>query len=229
MTLSVFLNYSASAGTGDALDSAFAGGPLQDLRGARGLHFIETYRAASGDVPEFREGSGPALLVEINLEGPDDAEALLGSAALRAALMIGTAPAATVDVFHAVHFPLPGHARPPARTAPLSFVVRYYRPVKDEWAFANFYTSHHPLLLARFPGIRNVLCYLPTGLALPAGVTASGAFFGNEVVFDDLDSLNRALASDVLPQLRAEGRQFPSYGRSTHYPMLRRTVYTRPA
>lgn len=232
MAVSIFLNFAGSAGDPEALAAAFVAGPLPELQAATGLRFVETFRPAAGAVPEFGEDAGPALLAEINVDSLDDAERLLRSATLRDALRLSGSAArgetpATVDVFHAVHFPLPGHARPPPRTAPLSFVVRYYRPVKDEYAFANFYTSHHPLLLARFPGIRNVLCYLPTGLGLPAGIDPSGAFFGNEVVFDDLDSLNRALASDVLPQLRAEGKLFPSYGRNTHHAMLRNTVHSR--
>lgn len=227
MTVSLFLTYPGPEGDAAVLEAAFNDRPLAGLAGTQGLRFIETYRPA-GDTPEFQEDPPPPLLVELNLEEPEDAERMLGSGGFRDALTLGDHGQATVDAFHVAHFPLPGHARPPPREAPLSFVVRYYRPAPDEAAFIAFYTANHPLLLARLPEIRNVLCYLPTGMPLPDGMQSSDAFFGNEVVFDDLESLNRALASDILPQLRAEGKRFPPYGHSSHRAMLRRRVSARP-
>ena len=231
MTVSIFLTFKGPAGDAAALEAAFTAGPLHELALEPGLRFIETYRPATGEVPLFEEGAGPPLLVELNLDTADEARRLIASTAFRDALSAGR-PAtgggqATVDVFHSVPFPLPGHIKPPPRTAPLSFVVRYCRPVADEQAFAAFYTLHHPPLLARFPGIRNVLCYLSTGIELPGGLQPSGAFFGNEVVFDDLDSLNRALASEVLPLLKADGKRFAPFGHSSHHAMLRRSVHAR--
>jgi hypothetical protein len=198
------------------------------------LRFIERYQPAAGAVPAFSDGAGPPLLVEMNFETLDDAAGVIGLSVCRDALALprrvtGRSAEAAIDVFHAVHFPLPGHAEPPPRAAPLSFVVRYYRPVADEYAFAEFYTAHHPPLLARFPGIRNVLCYLPAGFRLPADMQSTGAFLGNEVVFDDLASLNRALASDVLPLLKADGRRFAPFGHNSHHAMLRTVLYERTA
>lgn len=227
MTVSVFVTFPGPAGDAAALETAFVDGPLTGLAAAPGLRFIESYQPA-GETPEFQECASPPLLVELNLDEPEDAQQLLGSSRFRDVLTLSEHGQATVDVFHAVQFPLPGHARPPPRESPLSFVVRYYRPAPDQAAFVAFYTTNHPLLLARLPGIRNVLCYLPTGIPLPEGIESSGAFFGNEVVFDDLTALNHALASDILPQLRAEGKQFPPYGHNTHRAMLRRQVYARP-
>ncbi|MDT8321187.1 MAG: hypothetical protein RQ826_11735 [Xanthomonadales bacterium] len=228
MTVSVFVTYPGPAGQAAGLEAAFREQALPGLSAAPGLRFIETFRPAPGEVPAFAEDAAPALLAELNFDTPEEARDLLDTQELRAALSQGGGEQATVDVFHSVNFPLPGHARPPPRKAPLSFVVRYHRPVADEAAFVAFYTQNHPLLLARLPGIRNVLCYLPTGLELPAGMSTSSAFFGNEVVFGDLDSLNRALASEVLEQLKAEGRQFPPFGHNTHHAMLRRAVFVRP-
>lgn len=229
MTVSVFLTFSGPMADTAGLHAAFVTEALPGLATTAGLRFIETSQPAAGEVPAFAEAAAPASLVELNLQTLDDARRLITSRRFLQILDIAGSGPAAVDVFHAVHFPLPGHIEPPPRTAPLSFVVRYYRPVADEHAFAHFYTLHHPPLLARFPGIRNVLCYLPTGLDLPAGLPSSGAFFGNEVVFDDLDSLNRALASAVLPLLKADGERFASFGHSSHHAMLRQPVYVRPA
>lgn len=235
MTISVFLTWpgpeSDSARVTDAFTDAFGAGPLAGLRSVTGLSFIETYRPAPGEQPGFDEVPRPPLLVELNLADRAAAQELIGSAAFREALTLridGEAGRrrATVDLFAPRHFDLPGHAQPPRRTASLSYVVRYYRPAPDERAFVDFYVTHHPLLLARFPGIRNVLCYLPTGLDLPEGMTSSGAFFGNEVVFDDLDALHRALDSEVLQELLAEGKTFPPYGHCEHHAMLRAQLHS---
>ncbi len=227
MTVSVFLNYPGPESAADSLAAAFEAGPLNALTSAAGLRFVERYVPARGNVPEFQEGERPPLLVELNLDQAEDARGLIGSDAFRAAVELGEQGSAGVDVFQTEHFPVPGPAEPPPRTAALSFVVRYFRPAPDEAAFVAFYTAHHPLLLARFPGIRNVLCYLPTGIPLPAGMNSSGTFFGNEVVFDDLDALNAALASEVLPELRAEGKLFPPFGHSRHHAMQRQRLYER--
>ena len=46
------------------------------------------------------------------------------------------------------------------------------------------------------------------------------------ILFDDLQALKRALASEVLPRLQEEGRTFARFGRSTHHAMLRERVYS---
>lgn len=232
MSTSVFLNFPGPATAADAVRSA-VDGPLHALTSAPGLVFIETYRPVAGDVPAFQDGPGAPLLVEFNLESPAAAGRLLESSALREAVTGGEAAAdttdsATVDVFTPVHYPVPGNDEPPPRTAPLSFVVRYYRPVADAAAFVDFYTTNHPPLLAQFPGIRNVLCYVPVGADLPDGLQSSGAFIGNEVVFDSVAALNQALNSAVLDLVKADGRRFAAFGSNTHHAMERDTVYARP-
>lgn len=227
-TVSIFVNHSGPESDAEALHSAFRSGPFDALIAAAGLRFVESYVPEPGDVPQFDEGPRPPLLVELNFASAADAGRALDSDALHATIGLGADEAATIDVYEPKLYPIPGHASPPPRTAPLSFVVRYFRPAPDEAAFIAFYTANHPLLLARFPGIRNVLCYEPAGVRLPEGVSDSGAFFGNEVVFDDLGALKRALDSDVLAELMAEGRTFPPYGHCRHHAMRRRRLYTAP-
>lgn len=233
MTTSVFLNFPGPASAADAGHAAFVDGPLTTLSAGAGLRFVDTYRPAAGDVPSFADGPGLPLIVELNFASLDDAKASIESAALRAALTpdpstTGLRESATLDVFAPEHYAVPGHAAPPARAAPLSFVVRYNRPVEDEAEFVDFYTRNHPPLLAKFPRIRNVLCYRPVAIELPAGMQSSGAFLGNEVVFDSLTDLNRALASDVLELVKADGRRFAAFGSNSHHAMVRTTIYARP-
>ena len=229
MSYSVFVNYAGPHDASETLARAFAAGPQTLLTGAP-LAFFATYQPADGEVVQFRDGPGAPLLLEFNLSQRADAAEFLQSAAFETLIQpSGWAGLSevdvTVDVFETVHYPLTDGRTPRNRQAPLSFVVRYYRPVADELAFADFYARNHPPLLAQFPGIRNVLCYLPVDINLPDGAVSSGAFLGNEVVFDDLASLKAALASDVLEALKADGRRFAPFGHNTHHAMLRRDFH----
>ena len=135
---------------------------------------------------------------------------------------------AEVDqLLEVIHYDLPGHESPLPRIAPLSFVVRYYGPVADAADFIGFYTKNHPPLLAKFPGIRNMLCYLPLNWQSMNEITDDYMFLGNEVVFDNLDARNQALASDVMPEVQADSEHFAAYGYNTHHAMQRRRVYAR--
>jgi len=105
--------------------------------------------------------------------------------------------------------------------APVALVVHYYGPVDDAAAFASHYVAQHPPILARLPGVRDVLCYVPVAAA-HEGRSADPTVIRNEVRFDSMDALLASLRSPVLAELRADTKTFPRFGRSTHYPMLRR-------
>jgi len=115
----------------------------------------------------------------------------------------------------------------------VALVVHYYGPVDDAATFAAHYVAQHPPILARLPSVREVLCYVPVPApvpvpalmpvpATPGGLRADPTVIRNEVRFDSMDALLASLRSPVLAELRADTKTFPRFGRSTHYPMLRR-------
>ena len=86
----------------------------------------------------------------------------------------------------------------------------------------------HPPVLGKFPRIRNVMCYLPIAWTDPTGIASADYLLGNEVVFDSLEDLNAALASDVRHELREDYKSFPPfYGTNSHYAMRRQRLYHR--
>ncbi len=105
--------------------------------------------------------------------------------------------------------------------ASVALVVHYYGPVDDAAAFASHYVAQHPPILARLPGVREVLCYVPVAAA-HEGLPADPTVIRNEVRFDSMEALLASLRSPVLAELRADTKSFPRFGRSTHYPMIRR-------
>ena len=232
MTIAVFTNIWATESSPEELRRNFLEQQLEYLQSESVVESVDLYMPAKGEVPSFDDGPPAALIIQADVQHAADARKLTQSERFQKLLADKSTYSplvekVSVDILETVHFPIPGHQAPPPRTATLSFVVRYYGPTADEAAFVRFYTEHHPLLLATFPAIRNVLCYLPPGWQITHEVTDSRVILGNEVVFDDLESLNRALASDVLPRLKAEGKQFASFGCSTHHAMRRERVYTR--
>jgi uncharacterized protein (TIGR02118 family) len=122
--------------------------------------------------------------------------------------------------------PVAAAGKPAPLIAPFSYVVRYHRPADDEALFVRHYLDTHPELLARLPGIRNVMCYVPLAWRHPDEVPAADYMLGNEVVFDHNEAFSAAMAAPLRHELRAHFRQFPPFsGRNTHYAMDRRRVF----
>jgi hypothetical protein len=71
-----------------------------------------------------------------------------------------------------------------------------------------------------------VLCYLPMDYEQAGNIGDDSLVIGNEVVFDNLDALNAALASDAMPALSDDSKNFAKYGYSTHHAMYREAVYS---
>ncbi len=232
MNIAVFVTiWSAGMSSAD-LNTKVLNAALEFLKTKTAVNAVEIYTPEPGDVPRMDESAVPALIVQIDMDDADAAKTLVQSDPFQHLFMDkGAYPAPIekikLEITEAVHFPLPGMATPPPRTAPLSFMVRYYGPVKNAADFADFYTGHHPPILSKFPGIRNVLCYLPLNWRGSGEVLDDRLIIGNEVVFDDLDALKRALESDVLAEAQADSKHFKAFGESTHHAMHRERVYSR--
>lgn len=231
--IALFVTFVGDAVRTSEVDAWFRGEPLSFLRSCPEVVSVDTFVPDAGDVPRFEDGTGPPLIAQIDVASPAHAQKLLASDAFSELIMQPAAYPACVerillDVFETIHCPITAQSTPPPlRSAPLSFVVRYYRPVEDEADFIAAYMSDHPPLMTGFPNIRNIICYVPSRMAGQDRFPNSGAFFGNEVVFDDLRALNNALASDVLPKLKAGRNSFIPFGFNTHYAMRREQVYAR--
>ena len=131
-----------------------------------------------------------------------------------------------LELFDTVHYPISGLQQIPPRNARLSFVVRYYGAPSHQREFIKFYTLNHPPLLAQFPGIRNVICYLPLDIDVGIEINQEHTILGNEVVFDDLDGLSAALDSEAMLAVMEDSAEFPTFTYSSHHVMLRTLVHS---
>ena len=216
----------------DDLKTYFLEDPLRFVTGLEAVEAVEIYVPAQGEVPRMDDIPAPAISVQIDLNSAAAAKAMVSDAAFKrlfseADSLAKRVKRITLEIVEPVHYPLPGYPTPPPRTAAMSFVVRYYGPTKNLSDFVNFYTENHPPLLAQFPGIRNVLCYLPLDWDRKEAVVNDDLVIGNEVVFDDLEALNHALDSDILAAVMADSEKFADYGYSSHHAMDRVAAYRR--
>lgn len=111
---------------------------------------------------------------------------------------------------------------------PCSFVVQYTGQAEDLNAWFFHYITHHPQIMRRFPGIREieVLSRIDWCDSLPWPRVHH--IQRNRVMFDSPAALTAALQSPVRHEMRADFHSFPKYeGGNLHYPMA--TAITRLA
>jgi uncharacterized protein (TIGR02118 family) len=186
---------------------------------------LDCYRPAAGDAsdPLVDDSAGPLLM--LMLQWPDAAalEAALRVPAFAheiAALPTGIAVGATA--MQRRFYAATGEIAPRPLPGAFAYSVRYHRPADDETQFVAHYLNNHTPLMARLPGVRDVICYLPSSTQAAPGLPPADYMLGNEVSFDDVDAFNTAMASDERLALRADFNRFPPFGgRNTHYPMQR--------
>ena len=232
MTIAVFLSIWSTTKSSTDLDIYFRGAALDVLRKDEHVKRVEIYTPEPGDVPLMDDVPSPSLILQVDMDQAEQARALTESEEFKRHLLNRDKidpgmEELKLEITEVRNFPLAGQQVAPPRTAPLSFVVRYYGPVADACEFADFYQRNHPPILANFPGLCNVLCYLPLGWNESGKVDDSRLIIGNEVVFEDLAALKNALDSDVIKEAKKDSSQFQDFGYSTHHAMHRELVYQR--
>ncbi len=215
----------ASADQADAARRWYKNEATRAWSSLPGLTAFDCYVPASGRPkdPMVDDGSGPLFVVMLEFSSMAALEHAARShdfAAPFSALPAGLELSA--DAMERRDYPVAGETAAKPLSAPFSYSVRYHRPADDEARFVDFYLANHPPLLARLPGVRNVICYLPVREIKAAGLPSADYMLGNEVAFDTIEAFNAAMASEQRRALRADFARFPRFtGPNTHYPMER--------
>ena len=113
---------------------------------------------------------------------------------------------------------MPFAPEPPPAGQPCSFLVHYPGPAADLNAWNRHYNTHHPPLMARFPGVRLVEIYTRIDWVCGLPWPAETAMQRNKLMFDSPAALSAALASPVLAEMRADFNTFPPFqGGNVHH------------
>jgi uncharacterized protein (TIGR02118 family) len=206
---------------GDRAAIARALGGIAGLARAR----LMTPDRMPADQPFARDGSGPDLALQLYFASSDAAQAALRADSALARLPVVQdllrqdlpADSVTHELMTARVFPT--GASPPADPF-LTFFVSYRGPAEDPQAWLDHYDKHHPPIMVRFPGIREVETYRPMAWTSELPFARAASLQRNKVVFASLADLIAALASPVMAEIRADMAQFPPFTLgNTHFPM----------
>jgi hypothetical protein len=195
---------------------------------ARGLIFTPTQASD----PYLNDGPSPQLALELYF---DDIAALEDALAPDGHLQALAAPNALPSLTRATiqqqamlsrHYPVP-EPNPVKGADDLrcTYLVEYPGQAEDLNAWLWYYICHHPQLMAKFEGIREIeICtridwcgFLPW--------TRANVMQRNKVVFDNPAALQASLNSPVRHAMREDFHKFPPFtGGNLHYPMITREV-----
>ena len=181
---------------------------------------IMTPDRTPADQPFAKDGSGPDLALQLYFDDPAAAQAALrADSALAGLPLLQDLPAESVthELMTARGFPT--GASPPADPF-LTFLVSYRGPAENPQTWLDHYDDHHPPIMVRFPGIREVETYRPMEWTTELPFARAASLQRNKVVFASLADLIAALASPVMAEMRADMAQFPPFtAGNTHFPM----------
>lgn len=220
MSYAVFISLTGTDDLAGAVGERLESNIIPALRQKGQVNCVSLFTSVPGQEDPYGKDETPAqFMIQIDLDDLNYIKPLFDDGDLMDALR----KSATCEAYRALSYPVDGATAPAPRTAPVSFNVRYYAPVDDEKQFVEIYLQRHPPILAELPGVRNVLCYVPVAWTNPTALPVSNCILGNEVVFDSMNALNDALASEVRHRLRDDYNDFPVRpGPNTHFAMTRR-------
>ncbi|HEX3349402.1 MAG TPA: hypothetical protein VHS58_14995 [Acetobacteraceae bacterium] len=228
MTISWFLTVRHPAAS---LDAATLDGIAGTIRGVSGLAAALMFTPAGANDPYLDDGRPPILALQLDFPAIEPLEAALvpagalqGIPALLRAAADGAAMEEQAMLARAFPVPDPAFRTAPGRS-PGTYLVAYDGAAADLNAWLTYYIAHHPPIMARFLGIRQISIFTRIDWCSAFPAFRGNAFQRNKVVFDDAESLDAALNSPVRHEMRADFHKFPPFeGRNTHYAMHTRTI-----
>ena len=216
-----FLNFRAAAEPSEAERRAVAG----LLAATAGVVNALLHTPAATHDPYLNDGRPPSLVIQTYF---DDLQALEAAFAGNGPLqrLLELLPNqmnddATQEAMAVRRYPVPdANFQVPDGAPHCSYLVAYVGPAADLNLWLTHYIGHHPPIMAKFPGIRQIeiASRIDWTGALP--VQRLAHMQRNKVVFDSPEALTAALNSPARHELRADFHEFPAYeGGNTHFPM----------
>src|SRR5690242_8185757 len=114
------------------------------------------------------------------------------------------------------------------RTVSASYFVRYEGQAENPEAFLSHYRDHHVPFLTSFPGIRRIVLHTPTAWEDPYPIKPDRFSLLVQMVFDSVEDLEKAVASEARATARRDFAQFPPFqGTVYHQAAISEEVFTK--
>jgi hypothetical protein len=195
---------------------------LPDALGEREVEQLPTQARVHTPVqamdPYLDDGRPPPMVVQLYF----DRLAQLEDSMARLAALIPSCDAQAMAV-RAYGVPDP-HIRSSDGTW-CTYLVSYQGPAQDEHAWHAHYLAHHPPIMARLPGLRELEICTRVDWVCRTAWRRAGFMQRNKVAFDNPEALTAALGSPVRAEMRADYAKLPPFsGAVTHYAMRTRVL-----
>lgn len=191
------------------------------------LERLLVYIPESASDPYLNDGPPPQLVAQLYFADIPELEAAAARGGhLQALAHRDTLPSlaraeVTQQAMLTRTFPVPdSQLRRAPGGLPCSYLVDYIGPAEDWNEWASYYITHHPLIMARFPGIRAIEIHTRIDWCGFLPWPRANHMLRNRVMFDSAAALTAANHSPVRHEMRADFAKFPRFeGGNTHFPM----------
>jgi hypothetical protein len=216
----------------DAVDAGELQATGSWLAETPGLAKALIYTPSATHDPYLNDGAPPALGLQLYFADIAAMEAALAPDGRLQALADGrmlpslAGAEVTQQAMLARTYPVPdAQFSTPAGEPHCSYLVSYEGTAENLNVWLSYYIQHHPVIMARFPGIRQIEIFTRVDWCGFLPWKRVDYMQRNKVVFDSPAALTAALNSPVRHEMRADFKNFPPFsGDNTHFPMLTRVV-----
>lgn len=192
-----------------------ASSELPALRAMPGLAAALMHTAASAHDPYLNDGASPPLVLQLYFTSLPELEQAVAHQPWPAAIV-------SYEAMLVRRYPT---SHPEGDDSWCTYLVRYEGPAEDPQAWLGHYLAHHPQLMLRLPGIRELEIYTAVDWIGAMPGTRLRSLQRNKVAFDSPQALNAALDSPERRAMRADFAQLPPFsGRVLHFPMQTRRI-----
>src|SRR5262249_53475053 len=103
----------------------------------------------------------------------------------------------------------------------VSYFVRYEGTAVNASDFVRYYRDHHVPILAKFPGIREIILHTPIEWQDKFPVQSDRFMLLTQMIFDTAEDLQRALQSDARAEARLDFGRFPKFKGNVYHQAAR--------
>lgn len=232
MTISYFVYFENKEHPAACISKADINGFRDVIERTPGLLKAHLFTPANVEGPFSDDGLPPQFALQFYFADLTQLEAAIAPKGHLQALIapeISSSLAGTVVTQQAMttrRFPVSSPQRETAFDAPqCSYLVHYPGYAEELNAWLKYYLSHHPQLMRRLPGIREIEIFTRVDWCDSMPWQRVHHMQRNKLVFDSAEALAVALNSPAVNDMRADFRKFPPFmGGNLHFPMITATI-----